>query len=74
MELVVADSGSGIPDGLKDKLFEPFYTTKPVGQGIGIGLSTCYTIVQQHQGTIRVESSMGEGAAFHVVLPGAQEA
>ena len=73
VELVVADSGSGIPDGLKDKLFEPFYTTKPVGQGIGIGLSTCYTIVQQHQGTIRVESSMGEGAAFHVVLPGAQE-
>ena len=73
VELIVADSGSGIPEGLKEKLFEPFYTTKPVGKGIGIGLSTCYAIVQQHQGSIRVESSLGEGAAFHVILPGRQE-
>ena len=74
MELIVADSGSGIPEGLKEKLFEPFYTTKPVGKGIGIGLSTCYTIVQQHQGTIRVESNEGEGTAFCVTLPEAQKA
>ena len=74
VELIVADSGSGIPEGLKEKLFEPFYTTKPVGKGIGIGLSTCYTIVQQHQGTIRVESNEGEGTAFCVTLPEAQKA
>lgn len=68
-ELIVADNGSGIPENLKEKLFEPFYTTKPVGKGIGIGLSTCYAIVQQHQGAIRVESAVGKGASFHVVLP-----
>ena len=72
VELIVADNGCGIPEELKDKLFEPFYTTKPVGRGVGIGLSTCYGIVQQHGGTIRVESMEGEGASFHVLLPGVE--
>ncbi len=69
-ELVVADNGCGIAAEVQDKLFEPFYTTKPVGQGIGIGLSTCYSIVRQHGGRIRVVSTVGQGAAFYVFLPG----
>ncbi len=73
-ELAVADSGCGIPAEVQDKLFEPFYTTKPVGQGVGIGLSTCYSIVRQHGGRIRVVSTVGEGAVFHVFLPGGEQA
>jgi two-component system NtrC family sensor kinase len=70
VELVIEDSGSGIPPELQDKLFEPFFTTKPVGKGIGIGLSTCYTIVQNHHGEISVTSVVGKGSAFRVSLPG----
>ncbi|MGI6639769.1 MAG: two-component system sensor histidine kinase NtrB [Desulfobulbus sp.] len=73
VELIITDSGCGIPEELKEKLFEPFYTTKPVGKGVGIGLSTCYSIVQQHGGTIWAESCVGEGAAFHVFLPMVQQ-
>jgi hypothetical protein len=72
VELVIEDSGSGIPLELQDKLFEPFFTTKPVGKGIGIGLSTCYTIVQNHHGEISVTSSVGKGSAFRVSLPGVE--
>lgn len=70
VELVIEDSGSGIPLELQDKLFEPFFTTKPVGKGIGIGLSTCYTIVQNHHGEISVTSTVGKGSIFRVSLPG----
>ncbi len=67
--LEVADDGCGIhPDDLQ-KLFEPFFTTKPVGRGIGIGLSTCYHIIQAHQGEIEVQSAVGEGSRFKVTLP-----
>ncbi|MBZ2171718.1 ATP-binding protein [Nitratidesulfovibrio sp. SRB-5] len=66
---VVRDTGSGIPPEHLDSLFEPFFTTKPVGRGIGIGLSTCYTIVTEHGGDIRVESRVGEGSTFTVTLP-----
>ncbi|MDR3044617.1 MAG: PAS domain-containing protein [Desulfovibrio sp.] len=66
---VVHDTGSGIPPEHLDSLFEPFFTTKPVGRGIGIGLSTCYTIVTEHGGDIRVESRVGEGSTFTVTLP-----
>lgn len=65
----VRDTGSGIPPEHLDSLFEPFFTTKPVGRGIGIGLSTCYTIVTEHGGDIRVESRVGEGSTFTVTLP-----
>lgn len=65
----VRDTGSGIPPEHLDSLFEPFFTTKPVGRGIGIGLSTCYTIVTEHGGDIRVESRGGEGSTFTVTLP-----
>jgi hypothetical protein len=68
--LIVEDSGCGIPVELHDKLFEPFYTTKPVGQGVGIGLSTCYSIVKNHGGEITVTSREGKGTFFKVSLPG----
>lgn len=70
VELIVEDSGCGIPVELQDKLFEPFFTTKPVGKGIGIGLSTCYAIVKHHRGEITVSSEEGKGASFKVSLPG----
>ena len=70
VELLVEDSGCGIPLELQDKLFEPFFTTKPVGKGVGIGLSTCYAIVKHHRGEITVTSEEGRGASFKVVLPG----
>lgn len=69
IELLVEDSGYGIPENLRDKLFEPFFTTKPVGQGVGIGLSTCYSIVKNHHGEITVASEEGKGASFQVSLP-----
>ncbi len=70
VELIVEDSGCGIPSELQEKLFEPFFTTKPVGKGIGIGLSTCYAIVSHHHGEITVTSEEGKGATFKVSLPG----
>ncbi|PIE57378.1 MAG: PAS domain-containing sensor histidine kinase [Desulfobulbus propionicus] len=70
VQVVVEDSGDGISPEVIDKLFEPFFTTKPVGKGIGIGLSTCYAIVNRHGGEITVESTEGEGSLFIVTLPG----
>ena len=70
VELVVEDSGCGIPLEGREKLFEPFYTTKPVGKGVGIGLSTCYSIVSNHNGEIQVQSEVGKGSSFTVTLPG----
>jgi len=67
--LVVSDTGCGIPKENLDKLFEPFFTTKPVGKGIGIGLSTCYAIVKEHQGEIRAFSEYRGGSRFVVKLP-----
>lgn len=69
-ELIVKDSGCGIPLDQQDKLFEPFFTTKPVGKGVGIGLSTCYSIVKKHKGNITVTSGEGKGSSFRVVIPG----
>ena len=67
--VTVRDTGSGIPDEIRDRLFDPFYTTKEEGQGTGLGLSIAYGIIQKHNGRITVESSPGEGAAFHIHLP-----
>ena len=67
--LEVTDNGLGIDADNMNKLFEPFFTTKPLGQGIGIGLSTCYHILQAHGGEITVDSSPGEGAVFTAILP-----
>lgn len=65
----VQDTGSGIPKDVLPRIFDPFYTTKPVGKGTGLGLSLSYGIVQKHHGTIAVHSEMGQGTRFRVTLP-----
>jgi two-component system NtrC family sensor kinase len=67
--LEVVDGGHGIARGEVAKIFEPFYTTKAPGEGTGLGLSICYGIVQEHGGTIEVDSVLGQGSTFRVVLP-----
>lgn len=67
--IAVSDSGPGIPREERDRIFNPFYTTKPVGQGTGLGLSISDGIVREHRGLIRVESQLGEGATFFVEIP-----
>lgn len=67
--LCVEDSGCGIASEHLDKLFEPFFTTKRAGKGMGIGLSTCMSIVRKHNGQISVRSQPGQGASFTVKLP-----
>jgi nitrogen fixation negative regulator NifL len=69
VRLEVADTGPGIPDEVLARIFEPFYTTKPVGQGTGLGLPLCQGIVESHGGSIRVDSKPGEGATFRIELP-----
>ncbi len=67
--IVVADDGCGIlPENL-DRVFDPFFTTKPVGQGTGLGLSVSYGIIEQHGGSIEVESEYGAGSTFTIRLP-----
>jgi CheY-like chemotaxis protein len=65
----VADTGPGIPPEVLPRLFEPFFTTKPPGQGTGLGLSLCRGIVEDHAGSITVESGVGQGARFRIELP-----
>ncbi|NTW48878.1 MAG: GHKL domain-containing protein [Chlorobiales bacterium] len=65
----VADNGTGIPPEHLSKIFEPFFTTKPVGSGTGLGLSIVYKIIQQHKGTISVDSTVGKGTTFKIILP-----
>ncbi|MCL4193823.1 MAG: cache domain-containing protein [Thermoguttaceae bacterium] len=65
----LTDTGCGIKAEHLDKIFEPFYTTKPVGQGTGLGLSVSYGIIEQHGGTMEVESREGEGTTFSLALP-----
>jgi signal transduction histidine kinase len=70
VEIRVRDNGIGIPEEVKDKLFQPFFTTKPTGEGTGLGLSISYDIVtQQHGGTITVDSKVGEFSEFTIRLP-----
>jgi signal transduction histidine kinase len=65
----VKDNGNGIPQKILDKIFQPFFTTKPTGQGTGLGLSLSYDIVKAHGGELRVETMEGEGSAFFIQLP-----
>jgi two-component system NtrC family sensor kinase len=70
IEIGVRDNGIGIPTDIRDKLFQPFFSTKPTGEGTGLGLSISYDIVlQQHGGTVGVDSSVGQYSEFTVMLP-----
>jgi len=69
VEIRVKDNGDGIPQKVLDKIFQPFFTTKPTGQGTGLGLSLAYDIVKAHGGEIRVGIKEGEGAEFVIQLP-----
>jgi signal transduction histidine kinase len=70
VEIKVKDNGNGIPQKVLDKIFQPFFTTKPTGQGTGLGLSLSYDIVKAHGGELKVETKEGEGSEFIIQLPG----
>ncbi len=65
----VSDNGPGIPQKILDKIFQPFFTTKPTGQGTGLGLSLSYDIVKAHGGELKVDTKEGEGSTFIIQLP-----
>ena len=69
VEIRVSDNGNGIPKKLLDKIFQPFFTTKPTGQGTGLGLSLSYDIIKSHDGDIKVNTKENEGTAFIITLP-----
>jgi signal transduction histidine kinase len=69
LEISVKDNGPGIPQKVVDKIFQPFFTTKPTGQGTGLGLSLSYDIIKAHGGELKVETKEGEGAEFIIQLP-----
>jgi two-component system NtrC family sensor kinase len=70
VEIRIRDNGGGIPAEVKEKMFNPFFTTKPPGEGTGLGLSLSYDIiVKQHAGSIEVETRPGEFTEFRVILP-----
>ncbi|HCW07222.1 MAG TPA: two-component sensor histidine kinase [Cytophagales bacterium] len=69
IQICVQDNGSGIPEKVKEKIFQPFFTTKPTGQGTGLGLSLSYDIVKAHGGEIKIQDMKGEGAEFIIMLP-----
>ncbi len=69
VEVSVEDDGHGIPDDVRDRVFDPFFTTKPVGDGTGLGLAISWEIVRRHHGELLVESEVGRGSRFTVILP-----
>ena len=69
LQISIKDNGSGIPAHIKDKIFQPFFTTKPTGQGTGLGLSLVYDIVKAHGGELKVETKVGEGSIFLISIP-----
>jgi len=69
VEIRVEDNGNGISKNIVDKIFQPFFTTKPTGQGTGLGLSLAYDIIKAHGGEIKVETKEGDGSQFIIQLP-----
>ena len=69
VEIRVTDNGNGISQKVLDKIFQPFFTTKPTGQGTGLGFSLSYDIIKAHGGELKVETKEGEGSEFIVRLP-----
>ena len=69
VKLSIADTGCGIPPEVIDRIYEPYFTTKSIGEGTGLGLSTVHGIVKDHGGTIKVYSEVGVGTTFNIFLP-----
>jgi signal transduction histidine kinase len=69
IEISVTDNGQGIPDSIREKIFQPFFTTKPTGRGTGLGLSLSYDIVKAHGGELSVESVQGKETTFTIIIP-----
>jgi signal transduction histidine kinase len=69
VDIKVRDNGNGIPQKILDKIFQPFFTTKPTGQGTGLGLSLSYDIIKAHGGEITVDTKEGEGSEFIISIP-----
>jgi two-component system, NtrC family, sensor kinase len=69
LEIRVRDNGNGVPQKVLDKIFQPFFTTKPTGQGTGLGLSLSYDILKAHRGELKVDTKEGEYAEFIILLP-----
>jgi len=69
IQITITDNGPGIPDNIKDKIFQPFFTTKPTGQGTGLGLSLSYDIIKAHGGELRIANDRDRGAQFIIHLP-----
>ena len=69
IEISVKDNGNGIPQEILDKIFQPFFTTKPTGQGTGLGLSLSYDVIKAHGGELKVKTKEGEGSEFIIFLP-----
>ena len=69
MMISVKDNGNGIPQKILNKIFQPFFTTKPTGEGTGLGLSLSYDIVKAHGGEIKIETTEGKYTAFSIIIP-----
>jgi signal transduction histidine kinase len=69
LKVIVNDTGIGIPKENLDSVFDPFFTTKELGKGTGLGLSVSYGIIQKHKGSITVDSEVGKGTSFTIMLP-----
>jgi two-component system, NtrC family, sensor kinase len=67
--ILIKDNGNGIPQNIQDKIFQPFFTTKPTGQGTGLGLSLSYDIVKAHGGKLSVVTIEGQGTTFTIEIP-----
>lgn len=70
VEIVIADTGHGIPEAIRSRVFDPFFTTKPLGKGTGQGLALAYTIiVKKHEGKIWFDTELSQGTRFYLLLP-----
>jgi signal transduction histidine kinase len=69
VKIAISDNGNGMPKEIVDKIFQPFFTTKPTGEGTGLGLSMSYDIIKAHAGELKVETEEGEGSTFSIELP-----
>jgi two-component system NtrC family sensor kinase len=69
LQITIKDNGPGIPDAIKDKIFQPFFTTKDSGKGTGLGLSLAYDIVKAHGGELSMQSELAKGTDFIILLP-----